>query len=74
MAVFRILEARARPGAVDDIADLFAERGVEPVDWGGWQRIDEAEVKAGEESGRPRVKLARWEELRDAARRERTPG
>ena len=26
MAVFRILEARARPGAVDDIADLFAEQ------------------------------------------------
>jgi hypothetical protein len=31
-------------------------------------------VKAGEESGRPRVKLARYEELLDAARRERTPG
>jgi ferredoxin--NADP+ reductase len=62
------------PSNDDDIADLFAERGVEPVDWGGWQRIDDHEVKAGEESGRPRVKLARYEELVDAARRERAPG
>src|SRR3954453_18318413 len=57
-----------------DILDLLEERGAEPVDWGGWQRIDEAEVKAGEESGRPRVKLARYEELLGAARGERTPG
>jgi ferredoxin--NADP+ reductase len=52
----------------DDIADLLAERGVEPVDWEGWQRIDEHEVQAGADSGRPRVKLSRYEELLDAAR------
>ncbi|HEY0631015.1 MAG TPA: NADP oxidoreductase, partial [Thermoleophilaceae bacterium] len=56
------------PPSDDDIADLLAERGVEPVDWEGWQRIDEHEVQAGSESGRPRVKLSRYEELLDAAR------
>jgi ferredoxin--NADP+ reductase len=52
----------------EDIAELLAERGVEPVDWDGWKRIDEHEVQAGTDSGRPRVKLSRYEELLDAAR------
>jgi ferredoxin/flavodoxin---NADP+ reductase len=56
------------PPRDDDILDLLEERGAEPVDWEGWGRIDEQEVRAGEESGRPRVKLARYEELLDAAR------
>jgi ferredoxin--NADP+ reductase len=56
------------PPSDDDIADLLAERGVEPVDWEGWQRINEHEVQAGSETGRPRVKLSRYEELLDAAR------
>src|SRR2546423_3529481 len=53
-----------------DIADLLVERGAEAVDWDGWQRIDEHEQKLGTESGRPRVKLARYEELLGVARRE----
>jgi ferredoxin--NADP+ reductase len=52
----------------EDIAELLAERGAEPVDWDGWKRIDEHEVQAGTDSGRPRVKLSRYEELLDAAR------
>jgi ferredoxin--NADP+ reductase len=52
----------------DDILDLLEERGAEPVDWEGWRRIDEHEIQAGAESGRPRVKLSRYEELLDAAR------
>src|SRR3954468_18988310 len=62
------------PPCDDDILELLEERGAEPVDWDGWRRIDEHEMKAGEESGRPRVKLARYEELLGAARRERTSG
>jgi ferredoxin--NADP+ reductase len=56
------------PADEGDIADLLAERGVEPVDWEGWQRIDEHERGLGADSGRPRVKLSRYEELLDAAR------
>jgi ferredoxin--NADP+ reductase len=58
------------PANEDDIADLLAERGAEPVDWDAWKRIDEHELQAGTESGRPRVKLARYEELLGAARGE----
>ena len=56
------------PTTDGDIADLLEERGAEAVDWDGWQRIDEHELQLGTDSGRPRVKLARWEELRGAAR------
>ena len=47
---------------------LLAERGVEPVLYAGWQAIDRAERGAGEPHGRPRVKLASWTDLLDAAR------
>jgi ferredoxin--NADP+ reductase len=53
------------------VAELLAERGVEPVDWTGWGRIDAHEVALGQSTGRPRVKLTRYERLHDAAR-ERT--
>jgi ferredoxin--NADP+ reductase len=58
----------AAPTEPDSIADLFAERGVEPVDWDGWGRIDARELALGAEHGRPRVKLAEYERLREAAR------
>ncbi len=38
------------------------------VTYEGWQRIDEAEKAAGEPDGRPRAKLARWDELLAAAK------
>ncbi len=37
------------------------------VDAGGWHRIDKAEIAAGKESGRPRVKLTDWKTLLDIA-------
>jgi len=43
------------------IDTLLAERGVQPVDFSGWQKINAAEVAAGD--GRPREKLARLEDL-----------
>ena len=47
---------------------LLAERGVPVVLYAGWTAIDERERAAGEPLGRPRVKLATWDELLDAAR------
>jgi ferredoxin--NADP+ reductase len=50
-----------------DIALLLAERGVEPISWEGWERIDAHEQDLG--AGlRPRVKLTRYELLHGAAR------
>jgi ferredoxin--NADP+ reductase len=37
------------------------------VDVAGWHRIDKAEVAAGAEQGRPRVKLTDWKALLDTA-------
>lgn len=53
-----------KPGAAL-IDALLAERGARAVDFAGWQRINAAEVAAGQ--GRPREKLARLEDLLAAA-------
>jgi ferredoxin/flavodoxin---NADP+ reductase len=55
------------PASDGDIALLLAERGVEPVTWEGWQRIDVHEQELGGGT-RPRVKLTRYELLHGAAR------
>ena len=57
-----------RRGDDRDFADVLAERGVEPVVYAGWEAIDAVEKAAGEPLGRPRVKLATWDELLAAAR------
>jgi ferredoxin--NADP+ reductase len=65
-------DARAgklRPRGEGTLEGLLAERGAEPVVYAGWEAIDTAERSAGEPHGRPRVKLATWEELLAAARR-----
>jgi ferredoxin--NADP+ reductase len=46
---------------------LLRARGVRFVDYEGWEAIDERERVLGEPLGRPRVKLARWDELLEAA-------
>ena len=51
-----------------DLADLLAERGVELVDYEGWEAIDAHECGLGAPLGRPRVKLSTWGELLAAAR------
>ncbi|MCF8177891.1 MAG: FAD-dependent oxidoreductase [Sulfuritalea sp.] len=48
------------------IDSLLAGRGAIPVDFSGWQKINAAEVAAGQ--GRPREKLVRIEDLLAAAR------
>jgi ferredoxin/flavodoxin---NADP+ reductase len=62
----RLAPKGATAAAVDA---LLAERGVKVVGQEGWAAIDEAERAAGEKVGRPRVKLAGWDELLDAATR-----
>ena len=65
--------ADARAGALDHgeassaIDALLAERGVPVVTQLGWEAIDTAEKSAGEPHGRPRIKLAEWDTLLDAA-------
>ena len=51
-----------------DLGALLDGKGAEWVAYDGWQAIDAAERGAGEPLGRPRVKLARWEELLRAGR------
>ncbi len=65
-------DARAgllRGGApAGDVDALLGERGVEVVTQVGWEAIDAAERSQGEPHGRPRVKLATWDDLLGAAR------
>ena len=50
------------------LEQLLGGRAVEAVLYAGWEAIDKAERTAGEPSGRPRIKLCSWDELRAAAR------
>ncbi len=50
-----------------DVDALLDERGIRPVVYAGWSSIDAAERGAGEQLGRPRVKLCTWDELLVAA-------
>jgi ferredoxin--NADP+ reductase len=54
--------------ARDTIDDVLAERGVGVVMYAGWEAIDSLERDRGSGQGRPRVKLATWDELLEAAR------
>jgi ferredoxin--NADP+ reductase len=64
-----VLDGRLAPkGATAAAVDaLLEERGVAVVPQEGWAAIDEAERVAGEKLGRPRVKLATWDALLQAA-------
>jgi ferredoxin/flavodoxin---NADP+ reductase len=59
---------RLPPRDGGSLEELLAGRGAEPVLYAGWEAIDAAERTAGEPHGRPRVKLATWDELLAAAR------
>ena len=60
------LAAPEAPGA-DCVPALLRERGSRVVAWAGWQSIDHVELEAGAAIGRPRGKLATWDELLGAA-------
>ena len=57
-----------RPESTSSLEQLLVERGIEAVMYPGWGAIDTLERARGEEQGRPRVKLATWDELLAAAR------
>lgn len=66
-AIVAEVEPGAKPGPAG-LDALLAGRGVRVVDYQGWLRIDAAEVAAaGGDPKRPRVKLARVEDLLRAA-------
>jgi ferredoxin--NADP+ reductase len=51
-----------------ELEELLRARGVDFVEYAGWQAIDEHERSLGEPLGRPRVKLTSWDELLARAR------
>jgi ferredoxin--NADP+ reductase len=55
---------REEGATAEAIEAVLADRGARPVVYSGWTTIDELERAAGEELGRPRVKLRTWDELR----------
>ena len=59
---------RLPPRRDETLEEVLTSRGAEPVLYAGWEAIDRAERAAGEPQGRPRVKLATWDELLAAAR------
>jgi ferredoxin--NADP+ reductase len=61
----RLIPKEAPPEA---LLELLEERGARPVVYAGWEAIDELERSRGEPLGRPRVKLATWDELLAAGR------
>jgi ferredoxin--NADP+ reductase len=60
-----------RTGAAS-LEELLDEKGVDYVEYEGWQAIDAAEREAGAPLGRPRVKLAAWEKLLETGRKKIT--
>jgi ferredoxin/flavodoxin---NADP+ reductase len=59
---------RASDASAEAVDTLLAERGVEVVMYSGWELIDRVESERGAPHGRPRIKLASWDELLNAAR------
>jgi ferredoxin/flavodoxin---NADP+ reductase len=64
------------PAAADAEAarEWLLGAGPHVVEWDGWKAIDEHECGLGAPAGRPRVKLIRLHELRDAATRRTAVG
>ncbi len=51
-----------------ELEKLLFERGVDFVEYAGWEAIDVHERARGDEQGRPRVKLVTWDGLLETAR------
>jgi len=60
-----------RDAGADALPALLAGRGVDFIEYDGWQEIDALEQERGAAAGRPRIKLTAFEELLAAARKER---
>ncbi len=55
-------------GSDENVEDLLRERGVDFIEYEGWEAIDGHERARGAEQGRPRVKHATWDALLAKAR------
>ena len=53
------------------VTALLAERGVDAIEWSGWQLLDAYERALGEVQGRERVKVVPREEMVDVSLRRR---
>jgi ferredoxin--NADP+ reductase len=58
--------AQRSGGSIDEV---LSERGVEVVMYENWEAIDRVELARGAAEGRPRIKLASWEDLLAASRK-----
>lgn len=56
------IQGQGGGGGYESIKSLLTKRG-EVTDWKGWLNIDEAEVKEGQLSGKPREKMVSVEEM-----------
>ncbi|WP_395656544.1 FAD-dependent oxidoreductase [Nocardioides sp.] len=65
---FKIGRLADPPGGAESFADLARLRRPGLLGIDGWRRIDDAEVSAGRDQGRTRVKFVTWSGLRDAGR------
>ena len=54
----------------ESIDRLLAERGVEPIDFAGWKRIDAFERSEGAKEGREHKKVIEPEQMRTLAHAE----
>lgn len=57
----------AKPGS-QSISSLLEKRGVKPVTFSDWEKIDQVETRRGESSGKPREKILSVEEMLRVAR------
>ena len=62
---------KKRKRSIEEYERDVAERGVDFIEYDGWQEIDALEQERGAAAGRPRIKLTAFEELLAAARKDR---
>jgi ferredoxin--NADP+ reductase len=53
----------ALPKPVNDLSGLLAQRGIVHLSQGSWEKLNAAEISAGEPSGKPRVKFTDRKEM-----------
>ncbi|XP_074475247.1 NADPH:adrenodoxin oxidoreductase, mitochondrial [Sebastes fasciatus] len=63
------LDISAAKSGSQSISALLEKRGVKPVTFSDWEKIDSVEMKRGEAAGKPREKLLTVEEMLQAAHR-----
>lgn len=66
-----LADLRQRPAGLrpvpEDLVELLRHRGVRVVLWSGWQRIEAAEARLGQTTGRPTAKITGTRNLVDVA-------